>query len=174
MISKLFGMSFLIVSLLSTLIIAITSLITYEILRLVWYILPRMNIAPRIRVLLLIIPIFSAHIIAIWIYAFVYLLVEIYTDFGVLTGAIGAATMTYASFEERLYFSSTTYTSLGIGDITPTRDLRMLTSAEVLNGLVMIGWTISITYLAMEKFWSLHQRRSYKNGLVEKSEVTDK
>ena len=151
-----------------TLVIAVTSLITYEILRLVWHILPRVSIAPRLRVLLLIIPIFSAHIIAIWIYALVYLVVECYTDFGELAGAIGKAAMTYESFKERLYFSSSTYTSLGLGDIAPTRDLRMLASAEVLNGLVMIGWTISITYLAMEKFWSLHQRRSFKDEQLEK------
>lgn len=167
----LFVMSFVIICSLSVLIIAVTSLITYEILRLVWHILPRVNIAPRLRVLLLIIPIFSAHIIAIWIYALVYLFVECYTDFGELTGAIGKAVMTFESFKERLYFSSTTYTSLGTGDIVATSDLRMLASAEVLNGLVMIGWTISITYLAMEKFWSLHQRRSVRNGRVEKDDV---
>jgi hypothetical protein len=152
-------MSFAIICLLSTVVIGVTSLITYEILRVVWYILPRISFAPRLRVLLIIIPIFSAHIIAIWIYAFVYLLVENFTDFGILTGAVSQATMSYESFFERLYFSSTTYTSLGIGDITPTRDLRMLVSAEVLNGLVMIGWTVSFTYLTMEKFWLLHQKK---------------
>ena len=158
LVSRVLFMSFLFVSLLSTFVIAITSLITYEILRVVWNILPRMSITPRMRVLLIIVPIFSAHIIAIWIYALVYLLVENFTDFGVLTGTVSKAAMTYESFVERLYFSSTTYTSLGIGDITPTRDLRMLASAEVLNGLVMIGWTVSFTYLTMEKFWSLHQQ----------------
>ncbi len=164
-------MSFVIISLLSTLVIGVTSLITYEVLRLVWYILPRISIAPRLRVLLIIVPIFSAHIIAIWIYAFVYLLVEIFTDFGVLTGAIGQAAMTYESFVERLYFSTTTYTSLGIGDITPTRDLRMLASAEVLNGLVMIGWTVSFTYLTMEKFWSLHKKRNIKNEIIKDDNI---
>ncbi len=166
-------MSFITVCLLGTLVIAVTSLITYEILRLVWHILPRVSIAPRLRVLLLIIPIFSAHIIAIWIYALVYLFVECYTDFGVLTGAIGKAVMTFESFKERLYFSSTTYTSLGTGDIVPTSDLRMLASAEVLNGLVMIGWTISITYLAMEKFWSLHQRRNTRDEKTEKHKTNN-
>lgn len=151
-------MSFIFISLLSMLVIAITSLITYEILRVVWNFLPSMSIRPRLRVLLIIIPIFSAHIISIWIYAFVYFIVENFTDFGILTGSIEQATFTYEGFIERLYFSASTYTSLGFGDITPTRDLRMLASAEVLNGLVMIGWTVSFTYLAMEKFWMLPHR----------------
>jgi hypothetical protein len=152
--------SFISVSLLSILVIAVTSLIAYEILRVVWNMLPHMSISPRLRVLLIIIPIFSAHIISIWIYALVYLLVENLTDFGVLLGTISKAEFTYHSFVERLYFSATTYTSLGIGDITPSSDLRMLAGAEVLNGLVMIGWTVSFTYLTMEKFWLLPHRNN--------------
>lgn len=147
-------LSFFAISALSTLIIAITSLITYEILDIVWNILPRMKVSRRLRVLLIVIPIFLAHIISIWIYAGVYFLVENFTSFGHLTGSIAPATLSYESFIERLYFSASTYASLGLGDIVPNKDLRMLASAEVLNGLVMIGWTVSFTYLTMEKFWS--------------------
>lgn len=160
--------SFISLSLISLLVIFITSLIAYEILRVVWNLLPRMHITPRLRVLLIIVPIFAAHIISIWIYAGVYLLVENLTDFGALTGGIGPAAFTYESFIERLYFFASTYASLGIGDIVPTKDLRMLTSAEVLNGLVMIGWTISFTYLTMEKFWTLpHRHTNDKKRYIE-------
>ncbi len=154
--------SFLSISALSLLVIAVTSLITYEILRYVWNLLPRMHITPRLRVLLIIVPIFATHIISIWIYAGVYFLVENFTGFGHLTGSIAPAALTYESFIERLYYSASTYASLGLGDIVPTKDLRMLSSAEVLNGLVMIGWTISFTYLTMEQFWSLPHRRRNK------------
>ena len=115
--------------------------------------MPRLHVTPRLRVLLIIAPIFATHIIGIWIYAFVYFLIENFTDFGVLTGKIVHAALTYQGFIERLYYSASVYASLGVSDVTPTRDLRMLSSAEVLNGLVMLGWTISFTYLAMEKFW---------------------
>lgn len=147
--------SFLAISTISIAVIAITSLITYEILRLVWNLLPRMHIMPRLRVLLIIVPIFASHIIGIWIYAVVYFLLENFADYGSLVGNISPISLSYESFVERLYFSASTYASLGFGDIVPNRDLRMLTSAEVLNGLVMIGWTISFTYLSMENFWSL-------------------
>jgi len=30
---------------------------------------------------------------------------------------------------------------------------------ETLTGLVMIAWSASFTYLAMEKFWGLHRPR---------------
>ena len=150
-------LSFLAISGLSSLIIAITSLITYEILDYVWNVLPRLTVPRRLCVLLICIPIFIAHIINIWIYAGVYFLVENFSSFGHLTGTIAPAVFTYESFIERLYFSASTYASLGLGDIVPNKDLRMLAGAEVLNGLVMIGWTISFTYLTMEKFWTTPQ-----------------
>ena len=139
---------------LSTMMIAVTTLLTYEVLGYVWGLLPRLTISRRLRILLVIMPIFIIHIIDIWLYAGVYFLVENFTDFGALVGHIEKAVLTYDSFIERLYFSASTYASLGLGDIVPTRNLRMLASAEVLNGLVLLGWTISFTYLTMEKFWS--------------------
>lgn len=69
-------------------------------------------------------------------------------------GAIDVASPGLVAFTERLYFSASTYASLGLGDIAPLGDFRMLAVVEVLNGLVLIGWTISFTYLAMETFWS--------------------
>ncbi|MEZ5690225.1 MAG: ion channel [Rickettsiales bacterium] len=146
-------MSFILISLLSVLIILTTSFINYKILSAVWKFLPHLHVMPRFKSFLIIIPIFSSHIINIWLYAIVYLLIESFTDFGTLTGNIDIAAFNYESFIERVYFSASTYTSLGLGDIRPTKELRMITSAEVLNGLVMIGWTVSFTYLAMEKTW---------------------
>ncbi|MBX7146072.1 MAG: two pore domain potassium channel family protein [Alphaproteobacteria bacterium] len=146
--------SFFAILFLSAIVIATTSLITYAVLKYVWNILPHLTIRRRLRVLLIIGPIFLVHIISIWIYAGIYFLIENYTTFGHLTGSVSPAIISYESFVERLYFSASTYASLGFGDIVPDKDLRMLAGAEVLNGLVMIGWTISFTYLAMEKFWS--------------------
>lgn len=146
--------SFLMIAFLSACMIGGTGLITYEVLRLLWAILPRLRMRPRLRILAVIGVIFALHILNIWLYAGAYLGIETWTDFGVLTGDIQTATLSYASFVERLYFSASTYASLGLGDIRPTRDLRMLVVAEVLNGLILIGWSISFTYLTMEKFWA--------------------
>jgi hypothetical protein len=35
----------------------------------------------------------------------------------------------------------------------PHGQLRLLAGVEALNGLLLIGWTTSYTFLAMEKFW---------------------
>jgi len=96
---------------------------------------------------------FAAHIVGIWLYGMTYFLVENYTSLGRIVGQSRVYGVNYESFLDCLYFSAATYTSLGLGDLVPTHDMRMLVGAEVLNGLVMIGWTISFTYLTMEKFW---------------------
>jgi hypothetical protein len=31
--------------------------------------------------------------------------------------------------------------------------MRLIASVESLNGLVLIGWSASFTYLSMERFW---------------------
>lgn len=59
-----------------------------------------------------------------------------------------------ASFSASLYFSAETYTSLGFGDLTPNGPVRLLAGVEALNGLLLIGWSASFTYLCMERFWS--------------------
>jgi len=109
--------SFLTMSIIALLAIFATSLVAYEILRHVWSFLPRLTITPHLRVLFIAIPVFATHIINIWLYALVYFLVENFTGFGALTGHIGKAALTYESFIERLYFSASTYASLGLGDI---------------------------------------------------------
>ena len=81
-------LSFIAISALSTLVIAITSLITYEILGWVWNVLPVLAVSRRLRVLLIIVPIFAAHILSIWIYAGVYFIIENFTSFGHLAGSI--------------------------------------------------------------------------------------
>jgi hypothetical protein len=51
------------------------------------------------------------------------------------------------------YFSMATYTTLGIGDLHPSGVMRLIAGIESLNGLVLIGWSASFTYLTMEELW---------------------
>lgn len=156
--------SLIVISLVSLVVIAVTCLITYEILRHVWNLLPRMTVAPRLRALLIVIPIFAVHIINIWLYAGVYYFLGQFTSLGTLVDTVAHARQEQVDFLMMLYFSAATYTSLGFGDVIPAGNLRMLSSTEVLNGLVMIGWTVSFTYLTMEKFWALPHHGRKQEG----------
>jgi hypothetical protein len=43
------------------------------------------------------------------------------------------------TFEESVYFSFVTYTSLGYGDVTVHGDRRIMTGIEALNGILLAG-----------------------------------
>lgn len=135
------------VSLVSLLLIALTTVIHYEALRLMYVVLPSLAIPKRTKLLVVIFGAFTAHFLEIGVYGVaLYLLVHL--GVGKLGGSIPF------SMENCLYYSAETYTSLGFGDITPLGPLRLLAGVEALNGLLLIGWSASFAYIAMERFWS--------------------
>jgi hypothetical protein len=42
--------------------------------------------------------------------------------------------------------------------VTPVGPIRLLAGLEALNGLLLIGWSASYTYIAMERFWERETR----------------
>ncbi len=57
------------------------------------------------------------------------------------------------SFIDIVYFSGTTYTTVGYGDIVLTGDGRLMSVVEGVMGLVLIAWTASFTYYEMNRKW---------------------
>ena len=55
-------------------------------------------------------------------------------------------------FEEALYFSTVTYTTLGYGDVILDERWRLLGSFEAANGIVMFGWTTALIFVAIRRF----------------------
>jgi Ion channel len=49
-----------------------------------------------------------------------------------------------ADFETALYFSASTFTTLGYGDVVPSPDHRLLAGIEGVMGLILIGWSTAI------------------------------
>lgn len=139
-------------------LIFICSMIIYELLRAVWHKLPHMKAHPRKRVLLMVAGVFAGHIINIWIFGAVYHLLCVY-GYGTFTGTDIERGLYHLDVFGAMYFSAVTYTTLGLGDITPEGALRMIAGVEALTGFIMIGWTVTFTYLAMEKFWVLPHKR---------------
>ncbi len=138
-------------------LVSLTVLIHYETLRATTtLVLPRLTIRPRRRLLVVMLAVFIAHTIEIWFYGIGYYLLA--QDFGLgLLGEFGGNIGHH--FSNYLYFSTVTYTSLGLGDVYPLGDLRLIAGFESLTGLLMIAWSASFTYLMMEKFWNLHGNR---------------
>jgi hypothetical protein len=124
-----------------------TTVIHYEVLRLLTAGLHTLEIRPRRQLIFVIIGAFGAHFIEILLYgAAYYLLVNVFQ-----IGNMGGPGP--LSFTRCLYFSAETYTTLGFGDVLPHGDLRLLVGLEALNGMLLIGWTASFTFLSMQRFW---------------------
>jgi hypothetical protein len=134
----------------SVLLVVSTILVLYEVLRVTSAHLSELPLPPRLRIIVVVLAGFVGHTAAVWIYAFAYWILALKLENG---GFIGPPV---ATFQDCLYFSVVTYTSLGFGDLLPASHLRLVAGVEALNGLLLIGWTASFTYLAMERYWPLH------------------
>jgi hypothetical protein len=131
------------------LLLALATLIHYEVLRALNSGLPVLRIRNRAKLLLVIFAAFAAHALEMAVYGLALYVLIHWARVGDLQGPAGN------SLVSCLYFSAETYTSLGFGDLTPVGPLRLLAGAEALNGLLLIGWSASFAYISMERFWGL-------------------
>ena len=58
-----------------------------------------------------------------------------------------------ATFEEAVYFSFVTFTTLGYGDITLSPGWRVLSGIEALNGILLVGWTTAMLFAVVQRMW---------------------
>src|SRR5829696_964977 len=137
----------------SVVLVVTTILILYETLRLTSNHLAELPLRPRARIIAVVLATFVGHTAAVWTYAFAYWVLAVKWRIG------GFAGLPVESFQDCLYFSVVTYTSLGFGDQVPVSHARLIAGVEALNGLLLIGWSASFTYLAMERYWPLHAGR---------------
>ena len=77
-----------------------------------------------VAILLAAFGLFALHTIEIWAYAGLY-------------QYLGAV----RTFEESLYFSTTTYATIGYGDVTLPKAWRILGAIEGANGIILLGWS---------------------------------
>jgi hypothetical protein len=125
-----------------------TTILHYEVLRLLSAALPGAPVAPRSKVVIVILAEFAAHCVQICLYGFALYALVRWAGAGSLGGGD-------SSLSQCLYFSAETFTSLGYGDVVPSGPLRLIAGAEALNGLLLIGWSASYAYIAMERIWNI-------------------
>ena len=80
--------------------------------------------------------VFCAHMIQIWIWAVFY----------VAVGALPA-------FEEALYFSTSTFTTVGFGDLVLDEKWRLVSSFQSANGFILFGWSTAFIFEVMSKLY---------------------
>lgn len=129
--------------------VALTAvLIHYEILSWLSAIMPKLKVKNRLRIAFGVCGALLAHVFEVWLFAVVYFFMNNAKSWGVLTGNFDNSLL------DCVYFSFTTISTLGFGDITPIGHLRYLTGIESLVGLVLISWSASFLYVEMQRHWN--------------------
>lgn len=128
-------------------VIAVAVMIHYEFLYRVTLIMPKLRIRHRFRIVLGVFVALTAHAAEVWTFALSFFFMHRAEGWGYLDGNFNGSLL------DCVYFSFTTYTTLGTGDIEPHGDLRYLTGLESLTGLVLITWSASFLYLEMTRYW---------------------
>jgi len=132
----------------NSIVIALVVIIHYEFLYQFSQLMPRLRMRHRFRIVLGVFAALTAHAVEVWIFAASYFLMVRSGKWGTLEGNFEG------TFFDCVYFSFTSYTTLGTGDIEPFGDIRFLTGLESLTGLVLITWTASFLYLEMTRYWN--------------------
>ena len=128
-------------------LVLLTFLFHYAVLRWLSVGMARITVTDGMRILIIGLAAFAAHLLEIGLYAGAYALGD-----GVLAlGGFGGLAVTEPL--DYFYFSIVSYTSLGLGDVFPSAHLRFVTGVEALNGLLLIAWSGSFIYIAMGRLW---------------------
>lgn len=69
------------------------------------------------------------HTVEIWLYALLYF----------IQGAL-------PDFESALYFSTTSFTTIGYGDLVLDKQWRLVSAIEGANGLLLFGWSTAFLF----------------------------
>ncbi len=102
-------------------LVAVTGLINRMIH---WFRLHRHDFGRIVAMVSTVLGIFLVHTVEIWVWAVTFF-----------------ASGDIPSFEDALYFSTATFSTVGYGDITLAPQWRLLGSLEAINGFLLIGWS---------------------------------
>jgi hypothetical protein len=82
----------------------------------------------------IVVALIALHGIEIWFYASVYL-------------SVGAL----ATFEEALYFSTISYSTVGFSDALISTDWRLLAAFESILGVILLGWSTAFFFRMLSR-----------------------
>lgn len=131
----------------AVLVVATVVMVHYEFLYFLTVWNPQTRFSPRVRFVFRVVGALVAHTVEVWIFAVTYYLLLDVSRWGALKGNFDG------SLWDCVYFSFVTFTTVGYGDIQPEGVIRHLVGFEALVGLLLVTWTASFLYVAMQQFW---------------------
>ena len=128
-------------------LVVVTFMFHYLVLRWLSGRMAQIAMTAGVRIVVIVFIALAAHLVEVGFYASAYAL----GDRVLAVGSFGGLAVTEPL--DYFYFSIVSYTSLGLGDVFPNEHLRFITGVEALNGLLLITWSGSFIYIAMERLW---------------------
>lgn len=132
----------------NSLIVVLVVLMHHEVLVRLSGLLTKMHSRHHFRLVAAVLGVLLAHTAQVWVFAAAYFFMHHADAWGTLTGNFNG------SFLDCVYFSFSTFTTVGYGDIEPVGALRFLTGIEGLTGLVLITWSASFLFVKMQRYWT--------------------
>ena len=141
----------------NTIVVTTAVIIHYEALYLMSRKLVHLKGPHRYRILVGVFGTLVARAIEVWVFATAYYIMHKTEGWGELVSFTNpdAPIQLY----DCIYFSFSTYSTLGYGDIAPTGDMRYLTGIEALTGLVLVAWSASFLFLEMQQNWTSNRKK---------------
>lgn len=143
----------MLVAVLCTILLLATVVVHYGSFRGVVFIL-RVSGFDFVKMVVIVLMLFAAHLIEIGMYAVVYHFAYLAPSLGGISGEPLGENL------NALYLSMLAYSSLGFSDLIPTGGLRFIVGFEAVNGLLLITWSASITFLGMIELLGVDVARS--------------
>ncbi|WP_223786904.1 potassium channel family protein [Marinicella meishanensis] len=136
-------------TLINIFVVSLCVIIHYEFLFLLSKRINQMRLKPRFKIVFGVFGALLAHSIEVWIFAVAYYQKLKSGWFGHFQGNFDGSLL------DCVYFSFTSFTTLGFGDIEPIGHIRFLTGIESLTGLVLITWSASFLFFEMQRYWKV-------------------
>ena len=92
-------------------------------------------------IFLILISLFALHLIEIWVFVLAYLLLGVFND-----------------VETAAYFSTSSFTTVGFGDVLIEKDWRMLGAMESAAGFLLLGWSTAFLVSVSARLRSFEAR----------------
>lgn len=107
----------------------------------------RKPLPQAVLILTVVLGLFALHALEIWGYAALY-----------------SALRTLHDFEEALYFSTVTYTTIGYGDLTLPKPWRVLGAIEGANGIILLGWSTAFFFSVLQRIRTVEADWLHRDG----------
>lgn len=118
----------------------------YEVLNALFCLLPKLD-RQRPRMIVMMVVLIATHVVEICLFATIYWFALDHHALGSIVGIIAM------DWFDCVYFSASTYTTVGYGDLVLTGSIRLLAGTEALVGFVMLTWSASFTITQMHREW---------------------